>query len=59
LSVRKPSETVRALVKLAGRSLLPMMIAVSAAVARGEQFASCEVEGTRLTGIARVGTARC
>lgn len=47
------SETVRDLVKLAGRSLLPMMCAVSQAVARGEQMASYEIDGVRLTGIAR------
>jgi len=33
---RAPGETVSALVKLAGRSLLPMMVAVSAAVAEGD-----------------------
>jgi glutathione S-transferase len=58
-SARKPGETVRALVKFAGRSLLPMMVAVSAAVARGEQFARYVIEGVRLTGMARVDTARC
>jgi len=47
------SETVRDLVKLAGRSLVPMMRAVSQAVARGEQMTSYEVDGVRLTGIAR------
>jgi hypothetical protein len=41
------------MVKLAGRSLLPMMCAVSQAVARGEQMASYEIDGVRLTGIAR------
>ena len=40
---REPSETVRALVKLAGRSLLPMMVAVSDAVARGQQ--PCQLRG--------------
>ncbi|MFO1158711.1 MAG: glutathione S-transferase family protein [Reyranellaceae bacterium] len=47
------NETVRGLVELAGRSLLPMMVAVSQAVARGEQMASYEVEGVRMTGVAR------
>lgn len=53
------SETVRGLVKLAGKSLLPLMLAVSQAVARGEQMTSYEVDGVRLTGIARPDVARC
>lgn len=52
------SETVGELVKLAGRSLLPMMLAVSQAIARGEQMASYETDGVRLTGIARPETAK-
>jgi len=54
-----PGETVRALVKLAGRSLLPMMTAVSDAAARNQQPASYEVEGVRITGFARPDVARC
>jgi glutathione S-transferase len=53
------SETVRDLVKLAGRSLLPMMLAVSQAVAKSEQMTSYEVDGMRLTGIARPEAAKC
>ncbi|WP_395708069.1 glutathione S-transferase family protein [Reyranella sp.] len=53
------SETVRGLVKLAGRTLLPLMLAVSQAVARGEQMTSYEIDGVRLTGIARSDVARC
>lgn len=53
------NETVRALVKLAGRSLLPMMVAVNDAVTRGQQPASYEVEGVRITGLARPDVARC
>jgi hypothetical protein len=56
---RQPTETVRALVKLAGRTLLPMMLAVSKAVARGEQIAAYEIAGVRLTGIARPYPASC
>jgi hypothetical protein len=53
------SESVSALVKLAGRSLLPMMVAVSDAVARGQQPASYEVEGVRINGFARPDVAQC
>jgi glutathione S-transferase len=58
-SARGPSETVCALVMLAGRSLLPMMVAVSEAVARGEQMASYEIDGVHITGIARLSVAHC
>ena len=58
-SARAPTGTVRALLALAAQSLLPMMLAVSRAVARGEQIASYEVDGVRLTGIARPYPAHC
>ena len=58
-SVAAINETVRALVNLAGRSLLPMMIAVNDAVLRGQQPASYEVEGVRITGFGRPEVARC
>ncbi len=58
-STATTSDTVGALVKLAGRSLVPMMVAVSDAVARGQQPASYEVEGVRITGYARPDVARC
>ena len=54
-----PGETAAALVRLAGRTLLPMMVAVSDAVAKGQQIASFEIEGVRLTSIARPDVARC
>lgn len=53
------NQTVRDLVKLAGRSLLPMMCSVSQALSRGEQMTSYEVDGVRLTGIARPEAAKC
>jgi hypothetical protein len=58
-SVAAVNETVRALVMLAGRTLLPMMVAVSDAVARSRQPASYEVEGVRITGFGRPEVARC
>ena len=58
-SDQEPSEAVRALVMLAGGTLLPMMLAVSQALGRGEQVASYEFEGTRITGIARPYPRNC
>jgi glutathione S-transferase len=54
-----PGETVRALVKLAGKSVLPMTLAVSEALGRGEQVATYEFEGARITGIARPYPMHC
>ena len=48
-----------ALVELAGRTLLPMIVAVSEAVTRGQRPASYEVESMRVTGFARPDVARC
>jgi glutathione S-transferase len=42
---------VRALVKLAGRSMLPMMLALAQALARGEHLAKYEVDGVHLSRI--------
>ena len=58
-SVAAVNETVRALVMLAGRTLLPMMVGVSDAVARNQQPARYEVEGVRITGFGRPEVARC
>jgi glutathione S-transferase len=44
-------ETVRALVKLAGQSLLPMLLALAQAQARGEHLARYEVDGVLLARI--------
>jgi hypothetical protein len=46
-----PGETVQALVKLAGQSVLPMMLALAQAQVRGEQLASYNVDGVRLSRI--------
>jgi glutathione S-transferase len=54
-----PSDTVSALVKLAGRSLLPMLVAVSEAVDRGQPLATYAIDGVRLSGIARPYPAAC
>lgn len=56
---REPGETVRAMVKLAGRTLLPMMLAVSAAVAEGKPLAVYQIEGVQMTSIARPYPAYC
>ncbi len=56
---REPGDTARALVKLAGRSLLPMMVAVGAAVAEGKPLAVYPVDGVELTSIARPYPAHC
>ena len=56
---REPGETTRALVKLAGRTLLPMMLAISAAVAESKPLAVYPVEGTQMTSIARPYPANC
>ncbi len=58
-AVRGPGDTVRDLVKLAGRTLLPMLSAVTAAVARGENMTSYELEGVRVSAIARKEVASC
>jgi glutathione S-transferase len=57
--IRQPTETVRALVTLAGRSLLPMLVAVAEAVAAGKPLAVYEVEDVQMTGIARPYPAHC
>lgn len=56
---RQPGDTVCALVKLAGRSLLPMMVAVAEAVAAGKPLAVYQIDGVQMTGIARPYPANC
>jgi len=56
---REPGDTVRALVKLAGRSLLPMLVAVSEAVAAGKPLATYSIDGVQMTSIARPYPANC
>jgi glutathione S-transferase len=57
--IRQPTETVRALVKLAGRSLLPMLVAVAEAVAAAKPLAVYGIEDVEMTGIARPYPAHC
>ncbi|HTR86391.1 MAG TPA: glutathione S-transferase [Reyranella sp.] len=50
---------VRALVMLAGKTFLPMMIATAGAVARRENLASFDVDGVRFTIVARPYPVHC
>lgn len=52
-------DTMRAVVKLAGASLLPMLLALAAAHARGEHLAQYEVEGVRLSRIVLPYPVKC
>ncbi len=51
-TTRTPGEAVKALVRLAGRSFLPMMLANARALAEGEKLVRFSVDGVTLTSMA-------
>jgi glutathione S-transferase len=55
----EPSPALEAVVRLAGRSMVPMMVATSAAAAARSPQARYEVGGVELTSIARPYTRNC